>query len=522
MKDFSISPISRRSAIRGMGLGALLLHPLIHAVRASGQTAKKTRLLIIWADHGIGGRDPASTVNGQIQLKECISPFNEIKSNCVFVNGVRMHSRASHFPKDWLTANLPNGLDVDAHLGTVRPLGPSIDALLHSRLNLPGVARLWVNGGRAMSFDENRNELSPTDVSNFNSQLRARIGNVSSTNIDPVLARKKAMIDLAREELQLFGARLNGEEKSKIDFHLSQMNTLATETGLNGGGQAGPGCIAPAVQTLKGFDADLASAFESIRVGFSCDYHRIGVITMGESANNIPYIDSKGVARIFQRELDANGNDKGTYKNDWKSGFDYHQTIAHSFLARANSMHQTCATYVTSGGDEPSCLNFPTSKIEGFSYFDGTPESFIRREYSSDAQAVYKSQCNQYARKVVDFIKSLQTTLDADGSTLFDNTIVVYGGSMEDGDHSTDALPFVIVGGANTGLKGNRIITPPRTSGEMILKNLGTNKDENFGYNSYSNALMGDLWVAIGRLMGMQNFNSFGHPVSNSTPLILS
>jgi hypothetical protein len=46
---------------------------------------------------------------------------------------------------------------------------------------------------------------------------------------------------------------------------------------------------------------------------------------------------------------------------------------------------------------------------------------------------------------------------EADGTTLLDNTMIVYGSGLGDGNrHNHDDLPIILAGGASAGLVGGR------------------------------------------------------------------
>lgn len=53
--------------------------------------------------------------------------------------------------------------------------------------------------------------------------------------------------------------------------------------------------------------------------------------------------------------------------------------------------------------------------------------------------------------------EKMQGVKEADGSSLLDNTLLVYGGGISDGDrHNHDDLPILIAGGQGMGIKGNQ------------------------------------------------------------------
>jgi len=83
------------------------------------------------------------------------------------------------------------------------------------------------------------------------------------------------------------------------------------------------------------------------------------------------------------------------------------------------------------------------------------------------------------------FMEKLQATPDGDG-TLLDNSMLLYGSGMSDGNsHNHDPLPIIIAGGASGRLEGNRhIVTPNKTPLSNLLLsmiNLVGIEQESFG-----------------------------------------
>jgi len=68
------------------------------------------------------------------------------------------------------------------------------------------------------------------------------------------------------------------------------------------------------------------------------------------------------------------------------------------------------------------------------------------------------------------FLDKLQELPDGDG-TLLDNSLIMYGSGMSDGNsHNHDPLPIVLAGGASGRLEGNRhIVTPDKTPLSNLL-----------------------------------------------------
>ena len=78
------------------------------------------------------------------------------------------------------------------------------------------------------------------------------------------------------------------------------------------------------------------------------------------------------------------------------------------------------------------------------------------------------------------YLNKLQSIPDGDG-TLLDNTVILYGKGMSDGNtHNNFSVPVVVIGGRENGLKGNRHLLYPKGT---PLANLSLSLLEKFGVN---------------------------------------
>ncbi len=78
------------------------------------------------------------------------------------------------------------------------------------------------------------------------------------------------------------------------------------------------------------------------------------------------------------------------------------------------------------------------------------------------------------------YLNKLQSIPDGDG-TLLDNTVILYGSGMSDGNtHNNYNVPVVVIGGRENGLEGNRHLAYPEGT---PLANLSLSLMEKFGVN---------------------------------------
>jgi len=106
------------------------------------------------------------------------------------------------------------------------------------------------------------------------------------------------------------------------------------------------------------------------------------------------------------------------------------------------------------------------------------PKSTVRDSYhtlshhsnSEDNKARYAVLNRYHVSLFAYFLEKLSSIPDGEG-TLLDNSLIMYGSGMSDGNsHNHDPLPIVLAGGAGGRLEGNRhIINPERTNMSNLL-----------------------------------------------------
>jgi hypothetical protein len=97
------------------------------------------------------------------------------------------------------------------------------------------------------------------------------------------------------------------------------------------------------------------------------------------------------------------------------------------------------------------------------------------------------------------FLGMLDAIPESDGTTLLDNTVVVWCGQLGGGDHTIDHLPYILGGGMGGEITPGRLVVYPR-------KFLG-----GAGWPAYSSGpAHNDLFVSLAQKMGMTDVDTFG------------
>jgi len=87
-------------------------------------------------------------------------------------------------------------------------------------------------------------------------------------------------------------------------------------------------------------------------------------------------------------------------------------------------------------------------------------------------------------------IEQMKSIDEGHGTTLFDNTMLLFGSTMLDGDvHDHDHLPLVLAGGKSAGIKGGRVLR----------------------YDSMDDRRLCNLHLDLARRMGCEDWNGFGN-----------
>jgi hypothetical protein len=124
------------------------------------------------------------------------------------------------------------------------------------------------------------------------------------------------------------------------------------------------------------------------------------------------------------------------------------------------------------------------------------------------AIGIMKSYQQYHAQRFADFLDMLDAIPEPDGTTLLDNTLVVWCGQLAGGDHSLDRIPYILAGNLQGTVKTGRYVRYPRVKDGQAWPAYSVGPAHN------------DLFVTLANLLGVST-NTFGNPAVCKGPLSL-
>jgi len=256
---------SRRALLKQLGIGAGFL-PLLSTERSKAvaqSTGAPLRFIGITLTAGVcppnffptgaAGALPAtlpSTLTPMADWASKMIILRHAKNQVSPIDLTPMIDIGSTYGGHWSYPALLTGW-VTGDTKSAAAAGPSIDQLFANRLATQGVTNslLTVGVRPFASYSSYRSAGTPnTQVTDpyklFNTLFAG--SNMSATQIDTLVARRKSVLDLVGKELNTFSSRLGTDDKAKVQVHLDSIKSLQDQL------QAMPGtttttCTAPSI-----------------------------------------------------------------------------------------------------------------------------------------------------------------------------------------------------------------------------------------------------------------------------------
>jgi hypothetical protein len=331
-----------------------------------------------------------------------------IRDNVAFLRGISMYAGEPTHPggtKKVLTATGPQSMDVV--LGAKLKGSSPFDSLQL------GVGSNFENGSGSVSFIGPAQELKPDDNPlNVFSRVFAggamgTPGMPGMTGPDLAARQKKSILDAIQGDLTSLQGKLGNSEKARLDLHL---------------------------QALRDVEMRATAAAPTMTGGPGASACNTGGFNKGGFV--VPAMDNS-YPKTYEKE--ANFVTMGDLQLDLIK------------LALGCNMTRVI-TLMWSHAVSPT-------KVPGLGTTIGNHDA---SHYGVNAQGENARQFTQYRKffmgKLVSLVNALKATPSPDGN-VFDTTVIYVCSDIGDGDlHEHRDVPFLVLGGSKTGLRGGRFL----------------------------------------------------------------
>jgi len=454
---------ARREFLRHLGLGAAGLIagvPLLESLRATAaaQVEVPRRLLVLFTPNGtildeFFSVDPS----GALRLGRILEPLEPFRDHLLLLDGLSMgvtelgpgneHQRGM---AAWLTGH-PNddgefcGGDACQSGRSGWSTGASVDQLVAQRresstplasLEL-GVRIEGANNRHRMSFSGPALPVAPDDDPR---SVYRRLFGQSTVDLEGQLC----VTDLVAAQYRALSDRVSSADRTRLQAHLDAVEGV--ETRLRALASA-PACLAhpaepPALDlTDAARYAELTQLQTDLLVAaFRCDSTRVASVMW-----------SGATAKVLPEWLGPDSYPEFQFKSSMSAAF-------HAYT------------------HEP----FRNPSV--------APQAEVRNKLLT----IYR----WYAGAVARLLASLQSVTEPDGSTLLDNTLVIWGSELASPDvHSFDRMPFVVAGGSKF-LRAGRYVDYRGEQHTALLATVALAMglpDSRFGHPDFARSPLYDL-----------------------------
>ncbi len=425
--------MKRRSFLRGLGLGAAALSVPILGQRAKSQVSVPKRVVFFyggtgslpgsWEPTGVGGVGDAT--ENQFDLGELHGPLAAYRNRMLLFENLDMVS----------TRLDPTGASNAHHNGQTHCMtavnrltgdlagGQSIDQAIARALNADGPVTLlpslevsasaWRNGSEGAPLYSEAGVRVPVLYEPPEIYARAFPAGSSDPEAAARAARRRELIaGFVTSEHEELIRRLPAADAEKVRQHMDTRSTLEARLGL-GTDRAG---LMPGMEIISSWDS----------VDFGYD------------------VPPSGKDAIWQATADLNT--------------ELVAAALHADVTRVATVLLHDAPGYTFGytngnyeSDNPHDLTHKVNDESNWQNGDPDARGAIRRQHLATME------------KLAGFLDMLESRIEPDGTTLLDNTLVVYVSQIANGSHSVERLPWFTVGDLQGTLRTGRYLRLGRT-----------------------------------------------------------
>jgi hypothetical protein len=367
--------------------------------------------------------------------------------------------------------------------------GISIDQMLAAKMATPGrlssieagVVSFYTGGpSRYMSYS-GAGQANIVPVESDPRKLFARLftgttptgaggmGGAVAT-IDRLAVQRKSVLDTVIKDFNRLNGKLGGEDKSRLDKHLTLIRDVEGRIQtMPGGGTTTPpaaGCMTPASPTYTN-DQVKANAqipmlgktiMDLMALGLACDTMRVSSLMWSAGESEYNFQDILPTAPWKDLSCPPNVDTCTDGKN-----------------LPANFLHVMS--------------HFPPSTLNGVPTNMNTIQK-AALECLTAVEVWFSEQLAYFAQKLIDM-------KEADGSSVLDNTVILHAKDISEGvTHAYTNVPHVIIGGKGLFKPGHYNLANKKTSGDLfatIAQALGFADVTTFGDPAYFTGAITDI-----------------------------
>ncbi|HTM44653.1 MAG TPA: DUF1552 domain-containing protein [Polyangiaceae bacterium] len=449
-------PITRRTLLRALGLGAVSYVPLV-GTQASRAQAAAGNFLVFYSPNAWRRKWWGATANGTtMTMAPSLSVLEPHKADITVLKGLCLKSTtaiATHQDIVRILTCMGEGADGSNPGQEEQAYGPSIDHHISTQLGLPPPLTVsvdeslmlmsdptnwmwrlsWRQDGTTVSHDQPLR--SPPEI--FSNLFSGMMPSGQPAEVDYRLQRGQSVLDLVNQDLEAMRPGLSATDRGHLDVYEGSIRETERKL-MQTPSTCTPGMIVPpdwlgpgdAVDQLK-TNGDVL--LDLIGQSFACGTRRVATLQWGEGALGV---------------------------NPARTTKDHHWV-----------------THYLGGGS-------------GDTDFDGDGDIDVE-----DSQQL----CDRW---YADRFESCISKFKALG--ILDNTVIVWCTETSEG-HNQNNCTWLVAGGRNLGIQLGKVIEYPFTGEEgALMQARNTGRDP-------ANTGIPDLWVSVQKAMGVP-LDTFGEP----------
>lgn len=462
---------SRRNLLRGAGVALTLpwLESLAPKTAGAAVSTAPVRYMPIFLPNGAPDiwMPQTSGVGASWQLSSVLEPLAALKSKLSVIsnleNGSAFNKDGSNSvepshgrqPGGWLTAT--DAATVQARLKVADANGVSLDQIMAAhpafagKTAVPsmqiGLSTVYSScDGRQCSISRSvswKTETQPLykmvdPMLVFNTIVGATSGGGPIDDPDAArrLALKKSVLDTMLENAANTRKRLSKSDHARMDEYLTSVRNVEQQVMQVSTGMGGAACAVGTAPVLRGIAPE-------------------GIRQTTQNYNKGAHADAMSALIVLAFQCDVTR--VLTYMlEDERSEFTYDHVIKRKFTPTGSTVSTgTCPEYHT-GGQHGSADDFATIT-------------------------------HWNVGKVAELCSKLDAIKEADGKSILDNSVILFGGCMHGNDHKADRLPTVLIGGGGGKLKTDQHLVldkrPLRDLHYTVMNDVFGMQQTNFGQN---------------------------------------